>query len=359
MKSLFGKKYVLALIGAILAAAAVAFVAVERKSRAPLGAAEGAGVKYQCPMHPQIIQDQPGACPICHMDLVKVSSGEHRQRSWRRSPNAKAGADLGDDGFGAGGKPVARRIVRYRNPMDPTVFSDKPMKDPMGMDYVPVYEDEPGQAAPTGGASEARQSPASLAPVPGKAGFTLTEYRRQLIGVKWEKIAMRRFGRKLRLPGRATGSDRATAQVLEIYAGLVKSGMTATVRGPQEEDVAASIADVDSNFDGLTRSYAVTVAASRSVDWLKPGVFCEVVVDLDFGVRLAMPVDAVVYSGERKVVFVTDGQGRFDPREVKLGREGEEWIEVKSGVKEGEQVVTAANFLIDSESRFQAALKQF
>jgi hypothetical protein len=319
MRGLFGKKYALALIGTILAVAAIAFVAVEMKSRAPLYTADGAVVKYQCPMHPQIIQDKPGVCPICHMDLVKVAVG--------------------------GEKPV-RRIVRYRNAMDPTVFSDKPMKDPMGMDYIPVYEDETGPGASAGG-------------VPGKAGFNLTEYRRQLIGVKWEKIAMRRFGRKLRLPGRATGGDRVTAQVLEIYAGLVKSGMAATIRGPQEEEVTASIADVDSNFDGLTRSYAVTVASSRSEDWLKPGVFCEVVVDLDFGVRLALPVDAVIYSGERQVVFVTDGQGRFDPREVKLGRAGEDWIEVKAGVKEGEQVVTAANFLVDSESRFQAALKQF
>jgi hypothetical protein len=337
MKRLHGNKPVLALIVAILVVAVIAFVAIERKSRAPIYTAAGGVVKYQCSMHPQIIQDQPGVCPICHMDLGRVSvdaltapaSAAKLLNGEPRSPMA------------------ARRIVRYRNPMDPTVFSDRPTKDSMGMDFIPVYDDEAGQVA------------ALASGVPGKAGFNLTEYRRQLIGVKWEKIVIRRFGRKLRLPGRATGGDRMTAQVLEIYAGLVKSGMAATVRGPQDQEVPATIADVDSNFDGLTRSYAVTVAASRSEDWLKPGVFCEVAVDLDFGVRLSVPVDAVVYSGERQVVFVTDGQGRFDPREVKLGREGEEWIEVVSGVKEGEQVVTAANFLIDSESRFQAALKQF
>ncbi|MEW6719679.1 MAG: efflux RND transporter periplasmic adaptor subunit [Thermodesulfobacteriota bacterium] len=74
-------------------------------------------VKYTCGMHPFIISDKPGKCPICGMELTRVEG-----------TGAKA----------AGG----RKILFYRNPMNPTITSPTPAKDSMGMDYVPVYEDE-------------------------------------------------------------------------------------------------------------------------------------------------------------------------------------------------------------------------
>jgi Cu(I)/Ag(I) efflux system membrane fusion protein len=58
-------------------------------------------------------------------------------------------------------------------------------------------------------------------------------------------------------------------------------------------------------------------------------------------------------------VLVDKGQGRFEPREVKLGRRGEGYVEVREGLTDGEPVVTSANFLIDAESNLKAALKGF
>jgi Cu(I)/Ag(I) efflux system membrane fusion protein len=58
----------------------------------------------------------------------------------------------------------------------------------------------------------------------------------------------------------------------------------------------------------------------------------------------------------RQIVLVQTGEGRFAPRDVKLGMRGEEYVEVLEGVKEGEAVVTAANFLIDAESNLKAAI---
>jgi len=60
-----------------------------------------------------------------------------------------------------------------------------------------------------------------------------------------------------------------------------------------------------------------------------------------------------------KLVFVVTDDGRFTPREVRLGRSADGWVEVVDGVVAGEQVVTSANFLIDSESRFKAAVAAF
>jgi Cu(I)/Ag(I) efflux system membrane fusion protein len=79
--------------------------------------------QYTCGMHPFILSDKPGNCPICGMALTKVES----------APAPAATPSAG-----------ARKILFYRNPMNPDVTSKTPAKDEMGMDYVPVYEDEAG-----------------------------------------------------------------------------------------------------------------------------------------------------------------------------------------------------------------------
>ena len=79
---------------------------------------------WTCGMHPQVILDHPGECPICHMKLTPLKKDE------------SAGAEKPEKG------PQQRKILYWRAPMDPTYISDKPGKSPMGMDLVPVYADE-------------------------------------------------------------------------------------------------------------------------------------------------------------------------------------------------------------------------
>jgi Cu(I)/Ag(I) efflux system membrane fusion protein len=74
---------------------------------------------------------------------------------------------------------------------------------------------------------------------------------------------------------------------------------------------------------------------------------------------IAIPESAVLDSGSRQAVLVDKGEGRFEPREVKLGHRGEGYVEVREGLAEDEPVVTSANFLIDAESNLKAALKGF
>jgi membrane fusion protein, copper/silver efflux system len=73
---------------------------------------------------------------------------------------------------------------------------------------------------------------------------------------------------------------------------------------------------------------------------------------------VAVPAGAVIDSGNRQVVFV-DLAGRYEPRDVKLGRKGDGFVEVTSGIAAGDNVVVNGNFLIDAESNLQAALKTF
>jgi len=77
------------------------------------------------------------------------------------------------------------------------------------------------------------------------------------------------------------------------------------------------------------------------------------------GPAIAVPVSAVIDSGTRQIVLVAKGEGRFEPRPVKLGRRGDGYVEVLEGLEKGDEVVTAATFLIDAESNLRAALQAF
>lgn len=110
-----------------------------------------------------------------------------------------------------------------------------------------------------------------------------------------------------------------------------------------------------------TRTVSVRIELPNP-DWLlRPGMYADVIFHRGAGDPkvMAVPADAVIDSGARKVVLVAKGEGRFEPREVKLGRRGQDHVEVLEGVAEGEEVVTSATFLIDSESNLKAALEAF
>src|SRR3989442_13003257 len=92
---------------------------------------------------------------------------------------------------------------------------------------------------------------------------------------------------------------------------------------------------------------------------LTPGMLVNTVLQVRAGTQLVIPASGVLQSGTRQVVFVNRGGGYLEPREVELGaRAGEDFIVLK-GLKEGEEIVTSANFLIDSDSQLQAALRSF
>lgn len=89
---------------------------------------------------------------------------------------------------------------------------------------------------------------------------------------------------------------------------------------------------------------------------LKPGMFVDINLMIDYGKSIVIPDSAVIDSGTRQVVFVDTGEGRFEPRRVQVGARSEGKIQVLSGVKPQERVVIKANFLLDSESRLRALI---
>ncbi len=107
-----------------------------------------------------------------------------------------------------------------------------------------------------------------------------------------------------------------------------------------------------------TRTNRIRIEVDNPGFKLKPEMYANLTIHIMYESRLTIPVDAVLDSGERKIVFVDKGDGYLEPREVKVGVRGEDSLEIIEGVVLGERVATSANFLIDSESSLKAALKQ-
>ena len=386
------------LLAAVALAGAGAYLARPHISQwvAALPVVPAAG-RYQCAMHPQIVSDQPGTCPICGMKLERVDE-----------PAVAVGT----------AQPAAARTpLFYRHPMRPDVVSRQPTKDEMGMDYIPVYAGD----VSAGGA------------VAGRAGFVLSSERQQLIGVTRAPVERRRLDSEIRAVGtvaydpalyqaiveyrqaldakRQLGSAalaearsgaeaivRAAAlrlrqlgiaeaqlaavagaahgptdlllpgtnawvyaQVYEYEMNAVHPGQTVTISSAAQpgRTFTGRVVAVDPILNTVSRTARVRIAVPTPDASLRPEAFVRAVIHVPSEEVTAVPADAVLHSGTGDIVFVVSGGTTFEPRTVQLGREASGYYEVLGGVRDGEQVVTSANFLIDSESRFRAALAAF
>ena len=198
----------------------------------------------------------------------------------------------------------------------------------------------------------------------GETKRTLT-FRSPVSGLVTDKKALQgmRF-----MPGEALyeiadlSSVWIIADVFEQDLGLAKAGAKArvSINAYPGTSFEATITYVYPTLKAETRTVPVRLEVANPKGLLKPGMFAQV--DLPVGGTakvVTVPHSAVIDSGTRRIVLVQVKEGRFEPREVKLGGRSDDLVEVMEGVKEGEQVVVAANFLIDAESNLKAAVGGF
>jgi len=416
---------------------------------------------YTCGMHPQVIQEGPGTCPICGMKLVPVRGNG--------DASARLAAAKGE-----------RKIKYWVAPMDPTYIRDAPGKSPMGMDLVPVYEDE--EAAAEDHPNAIRIDPTvvqnmgvrtavvvrrdltrslrtighvtedenRLAEINTKVGGwierlfvaetgqqvkkgdpLLTLYAPDLVTTQREYLLAMENLRKVEgspFPEVAEGARRLLAsarerlelwdisdaqidrleqtgkveRTLSLYSpfdGVVlerhaTEGMYINPGQPLLKLADLSriwvLADVYEaelpwvrpgtpaemtltyhpgqvfkgrldyvypTLDPMTRVVQVRLVFDNADGSLKPGMYADVTMTPRVAARVvAVPPEAVIHSGRRNLAFIALGDGRFESRELTLGPEGDDGYQVLAGLAEGEQVVTSAQFLLDSESQLKEAI---
>ena len=148
------------------------------------------------------------------------------------------------------------------------------------------------------------------------------------------------------------------AQAFQNDLGRIKTGMRAAVSvdAYPGRTFRGRVDFIYPEVDMATRTVKVRLVIANENLLLKPGMFVNATFQASMGTQLVIPASGALQSGTRQVVFVDHGEGNLEPREVQLGPMVHEQYVVLKGLKEGERIVTSANFLLDSESQLQAAL---
>ncbi len=177
---------------------------------------------WTCGMHPHVIEDEPGLCPICNMNLTPIQGLAQTEEefepasaaAWTCPDHSSISESVpgtcpidGQDLVAAGGSKLegSREILFYRNPMDPMITSPVPAKDSMGMDYVPIYADEAKGGSSAGG-SVVRIDPAVV----------------QNMNVRTEVVTRRDLTRPIRTIGHLEFDQQRMVTVTTKYSGWVE-----------------------------------------------------------------------------------------------------------------------------------------
>jgi Cu(I)/Ag(I) efflux system membrane fusion protein len=153
------------------------------------------------------------------------------------------------------------------------------------------------------------------------------------------------------------------AEVAEADISSIKVGTPATVtlRSNPMQPLEGKVTFIYPELKPETRTVPVRIELPNPEHRIKTSMYADVLFQAgnESGAVTTVPDNAVIDSGTKQVVLVAKGEGRFEPRAVKLGRRGDGYVEITEGLKPGEEVVTSANFLIDAESNLKAALQSF
>ncbi len=332
---------------------------------------------YYCPMHPHYTSDRPGKCPICGMDLVKKEPQVSQEAAPASVAGDHASVNLSDDQQQLMG---VRVVPVVRKPFVKTIRAygylahDFELYDAQ-LEYIEAWREYFTFRKIRRVKEEFREDWKDYYRNPGPLArseeFRKTQYR--LIKAEYE---LRHMGLnenqleqlrmiKIRQPWvqpdllflEEAHPVWVYAKVFEDDLGYVDVGQKAVVEVPAYREFFEGIVrNVAGQIDPETRTAIVRIELPQAKDYLKIDMFTNVLFPVELNDAYVIPRDALMDTGSRKIVFVQTAPGHYEPRDVKTGLQADGTVEVKEGLKEGELVVAQGNFLVDSESRLQAAL---
>ncbi|MDO8734944.1 MAG: efflux RND transporter periplasmic adaptor subunit [Elusimicrobiota bacterium] len=364
------------------------------------GSSKKISQKYHCPMHPTYISDKPGDCPICGMKLVPSDEKEtttqpaKKKTMYRSSMSPNEISDKpGKDSMGMEMVPyeieenspagtskveglssvtiseekqqsigVKTAIVKTRKLIFDIRASGRVAHDPELYNAIIEYQQT---------LSRRNELVLKSAPKEQEQGFiqqadsliNSSTLRLKHLGLSDAQItelskSSETFS-NLILVGKPGGTVWVYAQIYISEFGVVKPGqiMEVTSISLPGKKFRGEIKAVDTYLDSESRTLRVRAEVSNPEGLLKPDMYVDAVIHVDFGEKIAVSEEAVIDSGTRQIVFVKKAAGVYEPREIQVGHTAEGYYEIISGLSVGEEVVTSANFLIDSESKLKSAIQ--
>jgi Cu(I)/Ag(I) efflux system membrane fusion protein len=364
------------------------------------GAGAAAGDKvYTCSMHPQVRQNGKGLCPICHMELVPLDALPQdegpgitidpvvvQNMGVRVASVTRGRLERAVRAFGAlrEAQPRQREIALKFDGFVEKLHADTEgmvieRGDPLFTLYsadLIVAQEELIAARKSGEAelvAAARQK-LLLWDVPEETVDMLQEREAARRTIVWKSPAGGVLTSRMAVAGAPAMKNAALlrivdlsvlwldAQVPESQLALVRLGQEATATFPALPGVerTGNVIFVAPSLDETARTAAVRIELRNPELLLKPGMFAR----LSFRGTLAedavvVPVEAVLDTGTRQVAWVALGGGRFEPREVRVGPQGDGGtMQVLAGLEPGDRVVVSGQFLIDAESRLREGTRK-
>ncbi len=377
----------------------------------PVAQDSGTAHRYTCPMHPQVVADQPGRCPTCKMALVPAGKQHEHGAEAGATPDGVVPIHMSLDRVQAMG--VRTAVVQERDVVHPlrvTAVVSAPEQNvaevhvraagfvegiavgetgvnvKAGQLLVSVYSPDIYQAQSEllamrdmpslfGGSDAARTDAAKrkleLLGVPARVSEQIMASGKPLPAVGLSAPIGGVVTRKNVVLGSYVTPDMVLYEITDlsrIYViadvfqrdvGRVTTGMRGRFQPASRKDVTADAA-VDLIYpqvDPEARTTRVRMQVDNAKLGLLPGEYGYVEFESQATRALVIPRDAVVDTGKQTYVFVAEeNPGRFSPRLVEVGAESGDDVEVRKGLTAGQRVVSGATFLLDAESRLQASL---
>jgi Cu(I)/Ag(I) efflux system membrane fusion protein len=372
---------------------------------------------WTCTMHPSVHSETAGKCPICGMDLVPVM--ERKEES--SNPSEFIVPVQRQQQIGVTYAEVRRRLMQFQIRSMGTLEVDQAQIFEC-VAHVDGYVEElqvtsPGEHVTVGQPLMTIYTPdlrgpeqelVNLLKLQGNGSVTpasmdqlvsLARRRLQILNVGSDEISqLERIGQPtdrliFRSPFDGVVSEAPMkvgmgvkrgdklmgvvslsglwlwANYYENEVGLLRVGQSVSVTLPAfpTRSVAGRIAVIGPTIDPVKRTAAARIDIPNPDGELRPGMYANVVTEIDAGEGLTIPFDAVLPTGLRMLAFVDKGSGKLEPRFIQVGRPfvdltdpiQERYYQVTGGLQEGEHIVSSANFLIDAEAQVQGALKDF
>jgi membrane fusion protein, copper/silver efflux system len=398
---------------ALLCAWTLAFAAPASAQPAPTPDREAAQVQlWTCGMHPQVIQDHPGECPICHMELTPLESAATKdstagsvvaidpvvvQNMGVRTARAVEGPlrrEIRVAGFVAEAEPLVHDVsLRVSGWIRRLYAHTEGLHIGKGDPLFEIYSPELQVAVEELIAMRKRRAGAA-GDATLDALWSATQRKLALLGIEDAEAA--RLSRLDRAPGTITLRSPITGEVTEkpivegsafasgekllrivdhstlwiearVYEqdfALIEVGQKAEahVAARADRTYAGEVVFIHPHLDETTRTASVRMAVTNPALELRPGMFATVVLRGELASSAVLvPREAVIDTGDRQVAFVVgETPGHFEPRRVKTGWTAEGGnVQILEGLAAGEEVVVSGQFLLDAESRLQDALRKF